>query len=220
MEEIRKNHNDAKRALIQSVTKNGQHILDVGCGFGGDLQKWHKCGANINMCDPEPTALEEARARAKNMHMRVNFYEGDIRNCPNRKFDIVCFNFSLHYIFASRDLFFNSIREIKKRIKPGGLLIGIIPDSEKIIFKTPYQDASGNFFKMKDHGNGGFGEKLWVNLTETPYYADGPKSGPVAYKDHLVTHLEDLGFRLELWEGLSGNPISELYSKFIFVYDR
>jgi SAM-dependent methyltransferase len=220
MEEIRKNHNDAKRALIQSVTKNGQHILDVGCGFGGDLQKWHKCGANINMCDPEPTALEEARARAKNMHMRVNFYEGDIRNCPNRKFDIVCFNFSLHYIFASRDLFFNSIREIKKRIKPGGLLIGIIPDSEKIIFKTPYQDASGNFFKMKDHGNGGFGEKLWVNLTETPYYADGPKSEPVAYKDHLVTHLEDLGFRLELWEGLSGNPISELYSKFIFVYDR
>jgi len=52
MEEIRKNHNDAK-------------------GFGGDLQKWHKCGANINMCDPVPEALEEARSRAKNMHMRV-----------------------------------------------------------------------------------------------------------------------------------------------------
>jgi hypothetical protein len=36
----------------------------------------------------------------------------------------------------------------------------------------------------------------------------------------LVTGLEDLGFKLQLWEGLSGNPISELYSKFIFVYDR
>jgi SAM-dependent methyltransferase len=220
MEEIRKNHNDAKRALIQSVTKNGHHILDVGCGFGGDLQKWHKCGANINMCDPEPTALEEARARAKNMHMRVNFYEGGIHECPNRKFDIVCFNFSLQYIFASRELFFDSIREIKKRIKPGGLLIGIIPDSEQILFKTPYQDASGNFFRMKDHGNGGFGEKLWVHLTETPYYADGPKPEPVAYKDHLVTGLENLGFSLQVWEGLKGNPISELYSKFIFVYNR
>lgn len=220
MEEIRKNHNDAKRALIQSVTKKGQHILDVGCGFGGDLQKWHKCEANINMCDPEPSALEEARSRAKNMHMRVNFYEGDVRSCPNRKFDIVCFNFSLHYIFASKELFFNSIREIKKRMKSGGHLIGIVPDSEKIIFKTPYQDASGNFFKMRDHGNGGFGEKLWVNLVDTPYYVDGPKPEPVAYKDQLVTHLEDLGFHLELWEGLSGNPISELYSKFIFVYNR
>lgn len=220
MEEIRRNHNEAKRQLIQSVAKNGQHVLDVGCGFGGDLQKWAKCGVNINMCDPEPSALEEARSRAKNMHIRVNFYEGDIRDCPNRKFDIVCFNFSLHYIFASRDLFFTSIHEIRKRVKPGGLLIGIIPDSEKIIFKTPYLDDSGNFFKLKDHGNGGFGEKLFVHLTDTPYYAEGPKAEPVAYKDLLVTHLEELGFSLELWEGLKGNPISELYSKFIFVYKR
>jgi SAM-dependent methyltransferase len=220
MEEIRKNHNEAKRGLIQSVAHEGQHILDVGCGFGGDLQKWHRCGVNINMCDPEPTALVEAKSRAKNMHMRVNFYEGDIHDCPNRKFDIVCFNFSLHYIFASKTLFTSSIREIRKRVKPGGLLMGIIPDSEKIIFKTPYLDETGNFFKLKDHGNGGFGEKLFVHLTDTPYYADGPKSEPVAYKDLLVTHLEDLGFQLQLWEGLRGNPISELYSKFIFVYNR
>jgi|TARA_R110000803_G_scaffold42961_1_gene91955 SAM-dependent methyltransferase len=220
MEEIRKNHNNAKRDLIQSTTLDGQHILDVGCGFGGDLQKWHKCGANINMCDPEPEALLEAKSRAKNMHMRVNFYEGDIHACPKRKFDVVCFNFSLHYIFASRELFFSSIHEIKKRMKPGGSLIGIIPDSEKIIFKTPHLDEMGNFFKLKDHGNGGFGEKLFVNLVDTPYYAEGPKSEPVAYKDLLVTHLEELGFKLQSWEGLEGNPISELYSKFIFVYNR
>ena len=220
MEEIRKNHNDAKRSLIQSVSEEGFHILDVGCGFGGDLQKWHKCGVNINMCDPEPLALVEAKSRAKNMHMRVNFYDGDIHTCPNRKFDIICFNFSLHYIFASKTKFFSSINEIKKRIKHGGKLIGIIPDSERIIFKTPLHDEMGNFFKLKEHGNGGFGEKLFVNLTDTPYYADGPKSEPVGYKDLLVTHLEELGFKLQLWEGLQGNPISELYSKFIFVYTR
>jgi SAM-dependent methyltransferase len=152
--------------------------------------------------------------------MRVNFYEGDIHACPKRKFDVVCFNFSLHYIFASRDLFFSSIHEIKKRVKPGGCLTGIIPDSEKILFKTPYLDDAGNFFKLKQHGDGGFGEKLFVNLVDTPFYADGPRSEPVAYKDLLVTHLEELGFRLQFWEGLKGNPISELYSKFIFVYNR
>ena len=220
MEEIRRNHNDAKRELIQWVTQNGQQILDVGCGFGGDLQKWHKCGANMSMCDPEPSALVEAKSRAKNMHMRVNFYEGDIHNCPNRKFDIVCYNFSLHYIFETRDKFFSSIKEIKKRMKPGAKLIGIIPDSEKIIFRTPYKDDMGNFFVMKSKGVGGFGEKLFVNLADTPFYADGAKSEPIAYKDLLVTHLEDIGFKLELWEGLTGNPISELYSKFIFVYKR
>lgn len=220
MEEIRRNHNEAKRDLIQSISEKGQHILDVGCGFGGDLQKWSKCGVNINMCDPEPEALVEAKSRAKNMHLRVNFYEGDIHNCPNRKFDVVCFNFSLHYIFKSRELFFSSIHEIRKRIKVGGHLIGIIPDSEKIIFKTPLIDDMGNFFKMKDHGNGGFGEKLFVNLEGTPYYADGPRAEPVAYKDLLITHLEEIGFKLKSWESLSGNPISELYSKFIFIYKR
>lgn len=220
MEEIRKNHNEAKRQLIQSVTRESQHILDVGCGFGGDLQKWHKCGANMNMCDPEPLALVEAKLRAKNMRLRVNFYDGDIHDCPKRRFDVICFNFSLHYIFKTKELFFSSIHEIKKRIKPGGYLIGIIPDSEKIIFKTPLVDDMGNFFKMKDHGNGGFGEKIYVHLEGTPYYADGPKPEPVAYKDLLVTHLEELGFTLHLWEGLAGNPISELYSKFIFIYRR
>jgi SAM-dependent methyltransferase len=220
MEEIRKNHNNAKRDLIQSVTRAVNQILDVGCGFGGDLQKWYNCGANISMCDPEPEALMEAKSRAKNMRMRVNFYEGDIHNCPNRKYDIICFNFSLHYIFQTRELFFSSIREIKKRMKPGARLIGIIPDSEKIIFRTPLKDDMGNFFLMKDHGNGGFGEKLFVNLVDTPFYMDGPKSEPIAYKDLLVTHLEEMGFKLDLWEGLTGNPISELYSKFIFVYKR
>jgi SAM-dependent methyltransferase len=220
MEELRKTHNEAKRSLIEAVTREGNSVLDVGCGFGGDLQKWHRCGANISMCDPEPSALVEARSRAKNMRIRVNFYEGDVRACPNRKHDIVCYNFSLHYIFATKELFHASIREIRKRVKPGGHLVGIIPDSEKIVFKTPLVDDRGNFFKLKACGNGGFGEKLFVHLVDTPFYADGPRSEPVAYKDLLVTHLEDAGFALLSWEGLEGNPISELYSKFIFVYSK
>ena len=86
--------------------------------------------------------------------------------------------------------------------------------------KTPLQDDMGNFFKMKEHGNGGFGEKLFVNLVDTPYYADGPKSEPVAYKDRLINSLESCGFMLTVWENLSGSHISELYSKFIFTYRK
>ena len=220
MEEIRKAHNTFKKELIQLVTREGDLILDVGCGCGGDLQKWRHAGANINMCDPDETSLQEARTRAKNLKIRVNFYHGDIFNCPNRKFDLICFNFSLHYIFEFEKKFFESIREIKKRMKPGGKLFGIIPDSEKIIMKTPLQDDLGNFFKLKEHGNGGFGEKLFVNLVDTPYYSDGSKSEPVAYKDHLIMGLESCGFTLTLWENLSGSNISELYSKFIFTYRK
>lgn len=218
MEELRRLHNDEKRSLIESVTRAGDSILDVGCGFGGDLQKWSKVRANISMCEPNLDALNEARDRAKNMKMRVNFYHGDIRACPNRKYDIVCYNFALHYIFQTRELFSETLREIKKRMKPGGVFVGIIPDSEQIMFKTPFSDSHGNFFKLKGTSNGDFGEKLFVHLADTPYYADGPKSEPLAHKDMLITHLENTGFTMKLWKPLRGNPISELYSKFIFVY--
>ena len=153
------------------------------------------------MCDPDEKSLEEAKSRANNLKIRVNFYKGDIFNCPNRRYNVVCFNFSLHYIFASEKLFKESIREIKKRMKPGGKLIGIIPDSEQILFKTPFTDSHGNFFKLKGTSNGDFGEKLFVHLADTPYYADGPKAEPLAHKDMLITHLENNGFAMTIGKG-------------------
>jgi|TARA_R110000803_G_scaffold47415_1_gene98900 SAM-dependent methyltransferase len=219
MEEIRRLHNDEKRNLIASIAREGDSVLDVGCGFGGDLQKWRHARVNLSMCEPDAEALEEAKNRAKNLKIRVNFYHGDIFACPHRKYDIICYNFSLHYIFQTREIFTNTLHEIRKRLKPGGKLIGIIPDSEQIIFRTPLNDTTtGNFFKLSGTSNGDFGEKLYVHLVDTPYYADGPRPEPLAHRDLLVTHLENMGFSMEHWEGLSGNPISRLYSKFIFVY--
>jgi len=224
MEDIRKAHNFFKRELIQAITDGRENpsVLDVGCGFGGDLQKWHHAGVkNLSMCDPSVEALEEAKRRAEGLKMRVNFYHGDILGCPkNRTYDIVCYNFSLHYIFASEKLFYDSIREIKKRMKKFGTLAGIIPNSDAIVMRTPMHDALGNFFVLKNSPQGGFGEKLFVNLVETPFYEDGAKSEPVAYKDRLVTVLESHGFHLVHWGPLVGCEVTEMYSKFIFTYNK
>ena len=220
MDEIRRHHNAEKRELIQRRCREGDAELDVGWGVGGDLGKYKQCKVNLSACEPLEDALEEAKSRAKTFKMRVNFYLGDVMSTPNRKYDVVCYNFSLHYIFASEDLFRNTTREISRRMKPGGKLIGIIPDSNQIIFKTPLKYGKESFFLMKSSSHGGFGEKLFVHLEETPYYQDGAKTEPIAHRDILVTRLEKIGFRLHSWEPLSGNPISELYSKFIFVYRR
>jgi SAM-dependent methyltransferase len=220
MESIRRHHNDEKRSLIQMVTREGHNILDVGSGFGGDLQKWKHVGAYISMCEPNIDSLEEAKTRARNMKIRVNFYHGDIFAAPRRRYDVICYNFSLHYIFESRDFFITSLREIRNRMNVGGYFIGIIPNSDKIIFRTPFRDDLGNFFIMEESSSGNFGEKLSVNLTDTPYYKDGPKPEPIAHRDLLITHVENMGFTLEYWEDLEGNPLSELYSKFIFTYRK
>ena len=148
MDAIRKLHNGFKRALIEEHVREGDHVLDVGSGFGGDLQKYRARGCRFGMCDPCPEALEEAKSRAKKMRIPVDaWYVGDITSTPKRRYDVVAYLFSFHYIFASRDLFFKSIRAIRDRVKKGGKLIGIIPDSEMINWKTPLKDELGNWFQ-------------------------------------------------------------------------
>lgn len=76
MENLRRVHNDEKRELISRVTRKGDSILDVGCGFGGDLKKWENVGANINMCEPNEEALQEAKQRAKKYENTCQFLFG------------------------------------------------------------------------------------------------------------------------------------------------
>ena len=86
MEEIRSYHNLVKRQLIQNATQPGSSVLDVGCGFGGDLQKWIHAGVRtLDMCDPSAEALVEAKFRASKMKIVPNFYHGDIYLVPQTK---------------------------------------------------------------------------------------------------------------------------------------
>ena len=219
MEEIRKHHNAIKRHLIQNSTRQGMKILDVGCGCGGDLQKWkYSVPSILDMCDPSEESLVEAKERSKNLKVNANFYLGTIFDCPIKQYDIICYNFSLHYIFESNKLFFNSINSIKDKLSIGGRLIGIIPDSESILFCTPFKDNLGNFIsRSSSTGQGNIGEKIFVFLSDTPYYKDGPKAEPIAYRDLLVTNLEKLGIHLESWKPLEGSELSQMYSQFIFI---
>tara|TARA_R110002050_G_scaffold135415_2_gene258059 strand:- start:138 stop:557 length:420 start_codon:yes stop_codon:yes gene_type:complete len=138
------------------------------------------------------------------------------------KYDIICYNFSIQYIFQHWQLFTKTINAIVDRSKPGTQLIGCIPDSEKILTATPYNDILGNTITRDEEttGMGGFGEQLFVYLADTLYYAKGPISEPIAYKDLLITHLENRGFTLTSWYDLNdSNSLSKLYSSFIFVYN-
>jgi hypothetical protein len=98
------------------------------------------------------------------MKIPVTLFEGDILSCPDRTFDVVCYNFSMHYIFKSRELFFKSIHAIRKRLRPGSKLVGIIPDSESILMAVPFKDPLGNtVVKMSPSvGSGEFGEQILV----------------------------------------------------------
>lgn len=220
MEKVRKYHNNIKRELILGV--DGDLVLDVGCGHGGDLKKWAQKGVELHACDPDRDALVEAQSRADGIGYKVTLYQGDITNTPLKEFDIICYNFSIQYIFQNERLFHESIGGIISRLKPGGKLIGCVPDSEMILVSTPYRDYLGNVFNRCDRrtGWGRFGEMVSVKLADTPYYKNGYVPEPIAYKDILVSTLESHGIMLQKWEPIGNRGISSLYSRFIFVRDK
>lgn len=53
-----------KRALIEAYAPPGGRLLDLGCGRGGDIDKWWRAGVKevvgVDLSDKE---LEEARKR-------------------------------------------------------------------------------------------------------------------------------------------------------------
>ena len=133
---------------------------------------------------------------------------------------MVCYNFSLHYIFENEKTLEESLKALKVALKPGGLLIGITPEKARAESMADgsgnFRDKLGNEFQIKN-------EKLLVRLTDGPFYADGAKEEPLLDGPVLIERLKTLGFNRLVWEPMVPRPtglISDLYTKFVFVNTR
>ena len=222
MEAVRRIHNNAKRSHITKYVRPGMKVLDVGCGRGGDILKWKERNISLTMGDPDRESLEEAKRRARGQRMQVRSFYGDIMKAPKEGFDCICFNFSLQYIFCNFNFMINSLVEITKRANRGCILLGCIPDSNFILSHTEYRDSLGNIMRRNPAmtGFGNVGEKIEVMLADTPYYDGKFIPEPIAYRDVLMTWLENNGWFMQEWSPLLDTrqgTISDMYSKFCFV---
>lgn len=211
---LRQEHNLAKRSLIRMVVKKGSKVLDCGCGRGGDWAKWREVNANVYAIDPDSSSLEEAMSRSKNMKFNVNFLGiGDVCSV-NDTFDVICYNFSLHYIVPKFD---ESIAAIARNLKKGGLLIGITPVRhfiDKLIVDGKFIDSLGNSIEISPDGN-----NLNVTFGGGPFYASGSKMEPILDFQKLVDALSKFNIQLIQSTPMLQKPngfISDIYLKFIF----
>lgn len=211
MDQLRRLHNQKKRELITRVVSHGAYVLDCGCGRGGDLQKWRDVNAIVFGVDPDEDSINEALSRRDILGMkhRVKFHVGDVFVAEKfGPFDVVCYNFSIHYI---ADHIKECAKAIARTTKRGGLLIGITPDLDRIkTFQSP--DALGNTIEIVDD------KTVSVRLVDGPFYADGARSEPVMDKATLETALKPW-FECIEWMPMLEKPnslISDIYSTFIF----
>jgi hypothetical protein len=218
--DLRKLHNNCKRQLIQKWVKPGSFVLDCGCGRGGDLWKWKDVNARVAAIDPDEESLLEAESRVGTVGIDVCFLGVGtiIQAAFAGPYDVVCYNFSLHYIFENEFTYKNSIKALGLSVKPGGLLIGITPDKDRaesmINEFGHFKDQLGNEIAWL-HG----GQNLMVRLIDGPFYADGGREEPTLSPTQLIHDLQKVGLSLVLWEPMISQPngmISDLYSKFVF----
>lgn len=192
--DLRKQNNIIKRDFLNSWVKKGSKVLDVGCGQGGDLHKWKHIGVNLYGIDPSRPAIEEAIRRSKGSY--GTFDVGTIESAPLEQFDVICYNFSLQY--QSLDL----LPEITKRLRRGGLFIGIVTDSTRI--SQAYINGI-HVTRVSD-------DKISVYIPDTPYYANGPVVEPILDREKLIKESSKHGLELLLWDPFS------IYAKFVFKY--
>lgn len=211
MEALRRLHNQKKRELIVQFVKPGSYVLDCGCGRGGDLQKWRDVNAVVFGVDPDHSSIDEAYGRRDLLGMkhRVRFHPGDIFVAEKfGPFDVVCYNFSIHYI---AECLKDSAKAIARATKRGGLLIGITPDLDRVkVFKSP--DALGNTIEPIND------KTISVRLVDGPFYADGARSEPVITRAALEEALKPW-FDCIQWKPMLDEPnglVSDIYSTFIF----
>jgi SAM-dependent methyltransferase len=220
MDSLRKLHNDCKRDLIQKWVKRGERVLDCGCGRGGDLHKWKAVGAIMFAIDPDEESLREAEERAFNIGISVWFLgKGTIVQAAFAgPFDVVCYNFSIHYIFEDDETYQKSIKALGCSVRVGGHLIGITPEKERI---QAVVDEYGNFRDKLGNECALFqgGRRALMRLVGGPFYADGGREEPVLDATRLIKDLSTVGFELVEWAPMIKNQngyISDIYSSFVF----
>lgn len=99
-------------------------ILELCCGTGRLTIPIAKDGHNITGVDITTSMIEQAKVKASEANLAIEFIEADIRylDLPE-KYDLIFIPFnSIHHLYENEDLF-KALTAVKKHLKSGGLFL-------------------------------------------------------------------------------------------------
>lgn len=104
--------------------KDDRRILELCCGTGRLTLPIAKDGYNICGVDYTSSMLEQAKAKASEAGLEINFIEADIRTLNlQEKFDFIFIPFnSIHHLYRNEDLF-KALKRVESHLKEGGLFL-------------------------------------------------------------------------------------------------
>ena len=167
-------NNYIKTLLINEVTrkKRDQSVLDLCCGAGGDLNKWHKAGiAHYVGSDLSEKCVKEAHSRhqqrvqrsMQNNNFSAIFIVADASKADKGSshdailaeiekhkrieritFDVISTQFAIHYMFQDEKSLRGYLTNVTQRLEVGGTFIGTTIDSDRLVGKIREAGADKN----------------------------------------------------------------------------
>ncbi len=206
--------------------KQGEKILDLGCGTGVLTAKIRESGADVTGMDPS----ERMISRAKKQYPMLDLVVGDALDLPYRdRFDAVFSNATLHWIQPLQ----RALDGIFKALVPGGRLVGEMGGKDNIsrIMGAIREVLMAHGKAMKDPGEiwifpspaafSGMLEQSGFRLNFLMYFdrdtrMEDPKNGIVDWLDMFGAYFfreiplhEQLPLKLEIQERLRGSLLRE-----------
>jgi mRNA (guanine-N7-)-methyltransferase len=150
---LRSLHNWIKSILIQTYTSKGDRVLDLCCGKGGDLSKWHKSlvkeVVGVDIADVSIKQAQERYTTSK-YSFQAEFYTGDVFSQSleslitpanmSHPFDVVSCQFAYHYSWESEAKARMGLQNISKALKPGGHFLATTPNANWIVYFILFVD--------------------------------------------------------------------------------
>ncbi len=156
-----------RRSFAMLAVAPGRHLLDVGCGLGGDavtLAEQVGSGGRVVGVDNSETLILDARARTADRSLPVEYHVGDIYALPfaDDTFD----GCRADRVFQHLDRPGDALVELVRVTKPGGQIVVGDPDWETLIFDAPQSDVTRTIlnFVCDSHRNAWMGRRLYAHF--------------------------------------------------------
>lgn len=196
-------HNKIKQYLYKKLDTES-HILDIGSGMGGDINKWRDFSGHILGVEPDEEHIKIALERLENVDFqkRVKIMqaygqetkkirENVISHIPGGKVDAVTFMLSLSYFWKSKKDLDSLCQTIVQNIKSSGIVLFMTVDGDllenkiELERKIKFSDcAEYSIYYNKDII---FGKKVRVKIES---------SKTVGERDEYLVHIKALTKRL------------------------
>lgn len=207
-------------------------ILELCCGTGRLTLPIAKDGYNISGVDNTASMLEQAKLKASEEGLEVDFIEADIRNLDlPEKYDLIFIPFnSIHHLYKNEDLF-KAFKTVKNHLKEGGLFlldcfnpnIQFIVEGEKEQKEiTEYTTKDGREVLIKQIMR--YENKTQINRIEWHYYINGAFDSiqnldmRMFFPQELDAYLEWNGFNItHKFGGFEEEAFNDNSGKQIFI---